>query len=89
MPPSSVYKGGEEGAGQEEEACPRGVAIFGLLLFLFGEGVGRERKEGGRKEGADPPPNSDWAWGGAPSLGPFPSFPLKPIKAHIPPGGFR
>ena len=60
----------------------------GLLLFLLGEGEGRKRKEGGRK-GGRPPPNSDWAWGGSPSLAPFPSFPLKPIKAHIPPGGFR
>ena len=25
----------------------------------------------------------------APSLAPFPSFPLRPNKAHIPPGGFR
>ena len=37
-------------------ARPRGGVILppgvGLLLFLFGEGEGRKRKEGGRKGGA-------------------------------------
>ena len=37
--PSSVYKGGEGRAGQEEEGRPRGGVLLppgvGLLLFLF------------------------------------------------------
>ena len=75
---ASVYKG-----AQEEEARPRGGVLLppvvGLLLFLFGEGEGRKRKDGGRKGGAGPPPNSDWAWGGRP----LPcSFPLLSTKAH-------
>ena len=70
VPPSSIYKGGEEGDDQDEEACPRGGVLLppgvGLLLFLFGEGEGRKRKEGGRKGGPGPPPNLDWACEGAP-----------------------
>ena len=41
---------------------PPGV---GLPFFLLGVGEGRKRKEEG-KEGAGPPPNPDWALGGAP-----------------------
>ena len=45
-------------------------------------GTHAEEGKGGR-----PPSQFGLNLGGAPSLAPFPSFPLKPIKAHIPPGG--
>ena len=90
VPPGHVYKGVEEGAGQGGwRALGGSPTTTGSRTPLLGVGEGRKRKEGGRKGGAGPPPNSDWAWGGAPSLAPFPSFPLRPNKAHIPPGGFR
>ena len=90
---ASIYKGprGERGAGQEEGA--------GGVLLLPGVGLpsnpiptrnpqrGKEEKGGrppllvliglGEGEEAQPP----WA-------APF-SFPLRPIKAHMVPGGFR
>ena len=61
----------------------------GLPFFLLGVGEGRKRKEGGRKGGVAAPSQLGLGLGGAPSLAPFPSFPLRPNKAHIPPGGFR
>ena len=60
------------GAPKGGVLLPPGV---GLLPFLFGEGEGRKRKEGGRNGGAVPPPNSDWGKGAAlhllASLSPF------------------
>ena len=68
---------------REVTGTPRG--------FIGPTWASREKREGRgtREEGKEgrPLPNSDWAWGG--SLAPFPSFPLKPNEAHIPPGGFR
>ena len=92
--PASVYKGGEEGrlAGQRGEAqespTPSGSRIppppiLVGIGFAEGEKIRRGRPpllvliglgEGG---GAQPP----WA-------APF-SFPLRPMKAHMAPGGFR
>ena len=76
-------------AGQEEEARPRGGVLLpsgvGLLLFLFGEGEGRKRKEGGRKGGAPPPSPCrirTWGRGVRPCPGLLSSLPPRPTKAH-------
>ena len=87
-PPAPVYKGVEEGAGQGGWRALRGSPTptgSRTPLFPIRSRRGKE-EEGGRKErGAGPPPNSDWAWGGAPSLAPFPSFPLSPLRPiHLP-----
>ena len=92
--PASVYKGGEEGrlAGQRGRRrrvlLPLGVGFLPPILVQLGFLGGGKREKGGRPPllvliglgeggGARPP----WA-------APF-SFPLKPTKAHIVPGGFR
>ena len=50
--------------------------------FPIWRGRGKE-EEGGRKErGGQPPSQFELGLAGAPSLAPFPSFPLKPIKAQ-------
>ena len=92
VPPASVYKGVEEGSGQGGwralggSPTPTGSRT---PLFPIRSRRGKE-EEGGRKErGGRPPSQFGLGLGGAPSVAPFPSFPLKPIKAHIAPGGFR
>ena len=91
--PSSVYKGVEEGAGQGGWRALRGSPTpTGSRTPLFPIRSRRAKeKEGGRKErgGGALPIRIGLGGGGAPSLAPFPSFPLRPNKAHIPPGGFR
>ena len=76
----------------KEGGAPKGGGVqlppvVGLPFFLL-VGEGRKRKEGGKKGGPAPLPIRIGI-GGGPSLAPFPSFPLRPNKAHIPPGGFR
>ena len=90
---ASVYNGakGEGGAGQEEGA--------GGVLLLPGVGlppnpipsrIPQGGKEGEGWPATSPSPNRTRGGGGAqpPWAAPF-SFPLKPIKAHMAPGGFR
>ena len=76
---------------EEEEEAGQGLVrpgcgvLPGLQVLV---GVHQE----GRKEGkGGPAPFPIWIGlgGGSPSLAPFPSFPLRPNKAHIPTGGFR
>ena len=50
------------GATKGGVLLPVGV---GFPLSLVGVG-GKEGGERGKERGAGPPPNSDWAWGGAP-----------------------
>ena len=70
VPPSPVYKGVEEGAGQGGWRALRGSPTptgSRTPLFPIRSRRGKE-EEGGRKGGAGPPPNSDWAWGAPPPL---------------------
>ena len=92
VPPGPVYKGVEEGADQGGWRALGGSPTpteSRTPPFPIRRGRGKEEDGGKKERGAAPPPNSDWAWGGAPSFAPFPSFPLRPNKAHIPPEGFR
>ena len=58
--------------------------------FLFQLGEGGKEEEGRRKEGAPPLlVQFGLAMRGRPPLEALLSFPLKPIKAHYFPGGFR
>ena len=87
------YKGVEEGAGQGGWRAQGGSPTptgSRTPLFPIRSRRGKE-EEGGRKErgGGRPPSQFGLGLGGHPSLAPFPSFPLRPNKAHIPPEGFR
>ena len=94
VPPTSVYKGakGRGPAGQGGRAkgvlLPLGAGF--LPPILVGVGFAEEERE---REGGRPPLlvliGLGEGGGMRPILGcPF-SFPLKPIKAHTAPGGFR
>ena len=84
MPPSPVYKVVEEGRAGPLMARPRGETYSQLE---------QERKEGGERDKereAGPPPQFGLGLGGrAPTLAASSSLPLRPIKAHVLPGGSR
>ena len=101
VPLAPVYKGVEEGEGRPSLWRALGGVLLppgvGFPPFLVEVGAlpsrsrrGRKEERGRKERGASPPPNSDWAWGGAPpSLAPSLFLLHGPNKAHIPPGGFR
>ena len=70
MPPSPVYKGGEEEAGNQQGARQGGGLLLpvgvGLPPFLVQEGEEGKRRVEKEGEGGAPLPlsNSDWARGG-------------------------
>ena len=71
VPLSSVYKGWEERAGQEEEARPRGESYShreydSSLSYLEREREGRGRREEGK--GGRPPSQFGLGLGGRPLL---------------------
>src|SRR4051812_41687698 len=80
--PSPVYEGVEEGADRPPRALPQGGNPTPTRSrdppFPGPNRRGKEGREGRKERGAGPPPNSDWAWVGAP-LGLLLSLPLKPM----------
>ena len=95
VPPAPVYKGAVEGAAGQDEGAPGGVLLppgVGFPPFLVGIGFGRGKEEREKEGGHRPPLLVLFGLGGRgawPSPGHLSSLPLKPTKAHIPPGGFR
>ena len=95
VPPAPVYKGAGGGAAGQEEGAPGGVLLppgVGFPPFLVGIGFGRGKEEREKEGGRRPPLLVLFGLGGRgarPSPGHLSSLPLKPTKAHIPPGGFR
>ena len=81
VPPSHVYKGGEEEEAGQGEHAPWGVQLGFLIVvgvpFHPREGEGGKEEEGRRKEGAPPPSLVQFrlAMGGRPPL--WPSSPFR------------
>ena len=93
MPP--YIKDQRGGAAGQEEGAPGGVLLppgVGFPPFLVGIGFGRGKEEREKEGGRRPPLLVLFGLGGRgarPSPGHLSSLPLRPTKAHIPPGGFR
>ena len=93
VPPAPVYKGAGEGAAGQEEGALGGVLLppgVGFPPFLVGIGFGKGERGEREGRGAPPPLLVLFGLGGRGarlSPGHLSSLPLKPTKAHIPPGG--
>ena len=95
--PASVYKGskggglaGQEEARQEESCSLREEDSPPFLVGIgFAEGGKEEREEEGGLAPSPCPIRTKGGRGVRPISGHLSSLPLRPTKAHIPPGGFR
>ena len=94
MPP--YIKAQRGGAGRPRGGAPGGVLLLpgvGLPPFLVGIGFAEGGKEEREEEGGRPPLlvlfGPKGGRGTQTISGHLSSLPLRPTKAHIPPGGFR
>ena len=95
VPPAPVYIGARGRRCDQARGVPGGVLLpsgVGLPPFLVGIGFARweqREKEGGAGSLSPCPIRTKGGGARGPALAASPLLPLRPIKAHVPPGGFR